>query len=136
MNTKLRIRILFLKTYFKERLIPCHLIKLLKYQINLHIRSSAYSIDRLKQNFIHKLLRVELKDAYKCLSRLQFDLFKNYRNINSILPYDICDLFFRRQEFIFERNWYKENVNIDRKIEKLRLTVICYNYKYCIVSIV
>ena len=47
-----------------------------------------------------------------------------------MLPHDICDVFFRRQEFIFARNWYQESVRINRKIETLIRPATHYKCKY------
>ena len=52
-------------------------------------------------SFIHKLLRVDLNDAYRQLSQVQYELFSNYKAINASLLLGICCAFFRCQEFNF-----------------------------------
>ena len=129
-NIKNRIRIHFLKRCFREQLVPVHLMKLLNYRIDITDRNASNKINKLKQNFVHKVLRVELNDSYRQLSRLQYDLFRNYRNITLVLPHDICDLFFRHQEVKFARKWQQENVSIVEKIERLRRVTNYRKFKY------
>ena len=121
-NIKIRIKILFLKTCFKEYLVPIHLIKFLNYKIDIMDRSvnNINTMKNLKHGFVQKILRFEVNYSHRQLSTLQYELYKNYRNINSVLPIDICDSFFRYQENKFAKNWHEENVRIIKKIERLR----------------
>ena len=69
------------------------------------------TMKKLKLSFVQKILKFEVNDSYRQLSTLQYELY-NYRNINSVLPIDICDSFFRYQENKFAKNWHEENVRI------------------------
>jgi len=108
-NAKLRVRIHFLKTCLNGKLIPVHLKKILHYKINTH-HCSFIQHNQLKHNFIQKLC-IELNDAYRQLSHLQYELFTNYRSINLFLPFGICCAILHRQEINFNRD--KENYNIN-----------------------
>jgi len=78
------------------------------------------TMKNLKHGFVQKILRFEVNYSHRQLSTLQYELYKNYRNINSVLPIDICDSFFRYQENKFAKNWHEENVRIIKKIERLK----------------
>lgn len=84
-NAKLRVRIYFLKTCINNDLIPVHLYKLSHFDVNNPHTSSSRKVDKLKYNFVHKLLRIELQDAYKQLSHLKHKLFTNCRSIHCSL---------------------------------------------------
>ena len=111
----------FLKTCLKNKFIPVHLKKILQYEINTHHCSFIRQINRLKHNFIQKLVRIELNDTYRQLSHVRYELFTNYRTINSFLPFDICCAFFRHQEINFNKIGTKKITTLIKKIDNLRL---------------
>ena len=47
--------------------------------------------------------------------------------MNSPLLFDICCAFFCWQEINFNKNWYKENYNINKKIDNLRSANVILN---------
>ena len=49
--------------------------------------------------------------------------------MNSPLPFDICCAFFCRQKINFNKNWDKENYNINKKIDNLRSANVILNLK-------
>ena len=64
---------------------------------------------------------VELQDAYKHLKQIKSELFSICRQLEKILPNNIANSFFRRQEINFNIVWQKKHNRINKKIINLRM---------------
>ena len=95
------------------------MVKFTRKDNNNLFHSSKERIDKFKNNFIFKYLRVELQDSYKHLEYVKSDIFI-YRQIEKTLSRNIFNTFLRRQETNFNRMQREEQDRINTKINNLR----------------
>ena len=115
------MRIRFIKACLKYNLTPTHLNVYRRHtNISLFNKTSFNSLDRISNNFINIVLRLELRDAYKHLHFLRHQFYMTSRSVSNVLLPLIENNFFLFQE---KRNgllWKRECSRIDKKIDWLK----------------
>lgn len=88
---------------------------------------SNNSFKRLKDNFIKRLLHIELRDAYCLLRFTHTQIFKLYHSVSRCIPSYACDSFFIRQTGPLYSFYLRERTRFDKKLK--HLMVKCTNEK-------
>jgi len=119
MNVILRIRIRFIKACINRNIVPGHLKKLKSTDVSLFQKSSFLKLKRANLTFTNKILKIELRDAYKHLHSTRMQIFKICKTISNILPTSVESAFFSHQEINCNQLWVSQKSKIDKKIEWL-----------------
>jgi len=116
-KSKLRIR--FIKYCILNENVPPHLFGLQRFNIHLHDHTSKTKLDDLKNCFMKRLLKIELKDAYESMNHSCNQLFHLVHNITKNLPWKTAQKFFENQEKRLFSLFLKERQRIDGKLKWL-----------------
>jgi len=117
----LRVRIRFLRSCNTYKLIPPHLEKYKNYGNNLSFfhDSSKKRLKLLIQEHVRTVLRLELDDAYRQLTKNRSMFFKIHNKILKLLPWYVANRFFVYHENNGNTKWTIEVNRVKKKIEWL-----------------
>jgi len=131
---KIRIRIIFLKFCIDYNITPPHAYNISKAHVFLFDHRSKHRFNYVKRSFITKLIRIELKDAYRMFYAQKTESFRLMSNITKHLPFFVYHKFFQSQEtslfLLFQHemdrlrdkmHWllYKHNINKNKDIQNI-----------------
>jgi len=116
LNIKLRLRILFLKKCISLDILPRHLQDLMSSSISFFTDSSIRKFRRCNYTFAKKVLKLELRDAYRHLHFTRNEIFRTVNSISKLLPISVASAFFGRQESNMNHFWFSQKHKMDNKI--------------------
>ena len=116
---KLKLRIKFIRKCIKHKLQPKHTNFRLLGGVNVFQPNSKKLLNNIKSTYILKILKIELKDAYLTLHKVNREMYKIQEELHSRLPDNLLRNFFDSQYYRNRKIWYIENTKIKNKIQRL-----------------
>jgi hypothetical protein len=138
---KNKIRIRFIRTCINKNITPPHLNYIANHELEFFHFRSVHKFNYLNNQFILRILKTELNDAFRAVNHFQTQIFHLRKQISRHVPNNICESFFAKQTYTFQTQLQHEHNRLDNKLKWLMLrsrkrlldnitpVQYCYSYK-------
>src|SRR5580765_2372334 len=117
--TRQKLLINFLKKCLRFDIIPPHMNRFAQYENNLHHFKEKIKFGHIMNKFISNMIRNEISDAYSQIRRACSLNMAHIRHISEILPNDILNTFFSKQNRSLSFHLESQRRRFEKKFEWL-----------------